>query len=586
MNNSDSKENIEDNINSIKTSITSLKSKIDDIEIRAKNVSLKASAYPKFTFIILVTILIILAFYANKYYSKLGEINANISTNIKREVSNQIKSTVPDSVAENLKYRLNYLEKEQELVINSSKQSMEKMNLIFGTVVAFLTIFSLFFGYRQIVIEARKDENQQLHDQEMRGLVGSFQENIIKINSLISTLEKSYSYRKEISGDLEDFKTGLYDLKKSKLKEEESLNRQIQTLNIESFNLFNKLDRTNFKQDNNKKKILEFANKLGLLIIKESPDRFNPFVFFISALNFFNNTQYPSSRQEFLKSFEKVQYEISHTNWEIYPRNVEQQIIKNELERMLRDCAFHLGIMNYNLGNYDEAYNNFNEVYLKDNYELKALIYLPELLFFKIKSKEECPQVEKEYQRIIQIFQGKSEDIKNSSLWKESYSTLKMREGNYYIRKGIEDSFIVDYRKSLTACEDPSRAIECYEEAKEYSSSPFVIFSLAQSLNYEGKAFSKASEETNALFAQSFFEFSKRIINYTEPILLLQINYMLAICASEAKIGNSANFYLANSRMFLKDIPSEIKIFSPINKIPLSRIELLEEMEKFEKILS
>ena len=88
------------------------------------------------------------------------------------------------------------------------------------------------------------------------------------------------------------------------------------------------------------------------------------------------------------------------------------------------------------------------------------------------------------------------------------------------------------------------------------------------------------------LFQQVFYEIRKQIVLKTEPILLILLNYVLAICASRADIrAENPRSYLARALEQLQRVPTDVLIFSPINKINLSREDIIMEMETFEENL-
>lgn len=569
-------------IEKIKDSINNLSIKIENSSKSIKRVSKKASTFPKFTFLILFVLLVSLLIFGNIYYSKLGEINASIPTNIKKEIINQYKDSTQDNIIENLIKRIETLELKQELLLNSSQQALEKMYFIFTAVSAFLGLFTLFFGYRQIVVEARKDETQQQHDQEMRGLVSSFQENIIKINSLISTLEQSYSYRKEVSKDLEEIEKGLSNLKKIKATEVNNFDKQLAALSNESFELFSKLNRDNFKLDENKKKLENISIQINNIERENISNKLiSPFLYFMRSLNYFNKTQYSETRLDLEKALKVVLAEKSNPSWMVYPK-IEQEKIKSEFDKLINECNYHLGIINYNLGNYIEARDYFNNAYIRNPKDFKSLTYIPELMFFD--TNISFNDVENKFQQTIKklytlLEQDKDKENKNLI---NSYAILKMKEGNCYIKKKI--SFDDKYREIYKDYEDPDKATKCFWEAIKNNRSPFITFSLAQSLIDVGRVMWE-NTKPDELFRETFNIFNRKIAYYTEPILLFQANYIMAICARELKMESTPILYLSNARSFLKDIPSDILLYSPINKIPLQRRYILEEIEKFEKLL-
>jgi hypothetical protein len=114
----------------------------------------------------------------------------------------------------------------------------------------------------------------------------------------------------------------------------------------------------------------------------------------------------------------------------------------------------------------------------------------------------------------------------------------------------------------------------------------FVHFSLAQALELLSRT-EWQDKTPGELFEQVFFDMRKIIILKTEPILLGQLNYVLSICSSKTKIsGENPRTYLIRAREQLQHIPSNVKIFSPINKILLTREDTILEMELFEKSLT
>jgi hypothetical protein len=64
------------------------------------------------------------------------------------------------------------------------------------------------------------------------------------------------------------------------------------------------------------------------------------------------------------------------------------------------------------------------------------------------------------------------------------------------------------------------------------------------------------------------------------------LNYALAICAAETNVPNeNSSFYLSRAREHLTRVPPEVRVFSPINKINLTREEILAEMDEFERLV-
>jgi tetratricopeptide (TPR) repeat protein len=484
---------------------------------------------------------------------------------------------------EAIKSRLNTLEQLQEAMVSSSKNALEQMNFVFGIGAALVGVFGLYSLYKQTVAEAGRDR----HEEEMRGLAGSFRENMAVINSLIVTLEASFKHRELVEGRMKDLSQQLDDIARFKSNIEQSLNERLVDLNSEAFDLFQQLDRENFKAEENRGRLENFYITMNALErTGEVKTHLSPFSYFMRALHFFNVTQYKPASEDLEAARRSSAREIAEPTIEWYRNSPANEVVE-AVRRMEKDCCYHLGIIYYNLGEYGKARDRFGEAYQRDQSDLRSRAYIPELMFFEAREPFkriilEFEQVEREFDR-WQMKEGRERVNLEAN-----FAALLMRKGNCYLPKAI----LLPKRSGFHADENADEALQTYEKAYEFarktvdnSAKPplievFVRFSLAQA----SKAARRLdSEEIQERFQRVFFDIRKQVALKTEPIVLTLFNYVLAICVHEGRVPNeSAGFYLSRVREQLQRVPNDVRIFSPINKINLDREEFISEMEDFE----
>src|SRR6266498_1183787 len=222
------------------------------------------------TFMLMVVVLALVAWFGNRYitaiYGRLDQLDAAI-----KSTSNAPKPLTPSPGQESqpalnaeiasLKDRITALETLQESMISTSKGALEQMNFVFAITAAFLAMFSIFLAYRQIT----SDRSREKYDAEMTTLVQSSRKNIDFINTLIGTLEQSYSYRKEVDLRIKNLDEQISEVERYKQKAELSLHEKIVNLNQEAFALFRVVDREKFKTEDNKGKLQTFYVNMNTL---------------------------------------------------------------------------------------------------------------------------------------------------------------------------------------------------------------------------------------------------------------------------------------------------------------------------------
>jgi tetratricopeptide (TPR) repeat protein len=560
--------------------------------------SSKANRFPFFAFMITLIALASLVLVAFRYmttvnnrFDKLENSVGLIS--ITQTQNQQSQQTVNNPSFESLNSRLTSLEGLQEAIATTSKSALEQMNFVFATVAAFFGLFAIFFAFRQIATDTTREK----HDEEMRGLVTSFRDNINVINSLIVTLEENYRYRTEIETRMRQIDAQLLEVERFKERTEQTLQEKVALINTEAFTLFcDHVDRQKFKTEENKGLLENFYININTLEQTEDiSELLNPFCYFLRALHFFNITQYEPASFDLEKANRMGFREIAAPSHSMYGDTLESEI-NSQLNRMLEDSSYHLGIIYYNLGQYKKARERFNEAYRKNSLDFRSRSYIPELMFFE--TGIPLARVIAEFDTVEKELRDLSLEKRRSMDWPAAMASLKMRKGNCYLPKIIPINRSLGFQAHREAYhneEDPDKATtiykEAYEEAQKIEAKStlteiFVRFSLAQALEHVSRS-DWAGLTPTELFEQVFYDVRRQIVHKTEPILLSLLNYVLAICVSRANIsGENPRAYLAQAREHLQKVPTSVLIFSPINKINLSREDILQEMDLFEKGLN
>jgi tetratricopeptide (TPR) repeat protein len=487
-----------------------------------------------------------------------------------------------------LESRLAALEQLQEAMLSASKGALEQMNFVFGVVAAFFGLFGLYFAYRQTM----SDTTQDTYDQEMRGLVGSFRENMNVINSLIATMEKGFEHRAAVDRQISQIETNLRDVEKFKTDTQRTFQEKIAALNQEAWTLFGSLNRENFKDEANRGRLDNYYVSMNATEqIGDVHELLSPFTYFTRALHFFNVTQYPMASRDLERARSLSAKQVSQPPMLLYA-DIGEADIRERLGQLLTECCYHLGIIYYNLGSYDQAKQRFSEAYTRNPSDLRSRAYIPELMFFAGRQSfgaimDEFDMAEREFKAWL------TKDDRGKVNLDGNLASLLMRRGNCYLPKIIHLQDRGKYRHD----ENADTSIRTYANALVHAtrtitdaSKPplteiFVRFSLAQAMTEaQQKTFENLTRE--GLFTDVFYDLLRQVSMKSEPIVLTLLNYALAICAAETNVPNeNSSFYLSRAREHLTRVPPEVRVFSPINKINLTREEILAEMDEFERLV-
>ena len=444
--------------------------------------------------------------------------------------------------SEEIKARLTFLENQQGNIAATSKGALEQMYFIFMVVSGFFGLFAAFSAYRQLLA----DTGQEKHDQEMLSLVGSFRKNIDVISGLITTLQQTYEFKGKVEERIQHIDHQIVQIDRFKQRTEQTLREKLDDTNTEALTLFRRpLDRQSFKSEEMKGKLQTFyVNMNTVERMGDISGLLNPFTYFCRALSFFNQMQYePASKDlEEASRLGHREVEAMKPTMTWYGECTEAQV-KEQLQRMLSDCSYHLGIIYYNLGRFEAASKGFREAFSIDKLDFRSRIYIPELMFFD--PAVPFAKVRLEYQAVYRELNNLSLEARRSLKmdYEEAIASLKMREGNIYLPKKVR----LPARDAYRGEENADLAVSCYREAFEHSrriaqretvplTEVFASVSLAQGLELVGTSQWGQQQPVN-LFRDAFHDISKQIVFKTEPNVLVQLNYFLAICAERAFRG-------------------------------------------------
>lgn len=481
------------------------------------------------------------------------------------------------------------LRERQDLIIDAAQRDLNRMYIIFAIVAGYFGLFSIFVAFRQVINDNNRSKLDKQGANESKEIMTAFKENINTISALIRTLEGTISYREKV----DELKKEIIILRESETKKQNTFMADVNVLNEKSIYLFSlcQLDKSNravFKNEINKKELTSFSSEYASLSkVGNIKDYINPISLYLLGLNDFNDIKYEKAIY-FLKESRELAnnhlINLKNKRYECYAK-LGVDLAKDYLEVIVKEVSYHLGILNYNLGKYAAAQQEFSHAYKKDALDFRSKIYIPELMFFDGDSKPSIVKAEFDLveNEILKIPSTLRELMHPS--WGSYFASLKMRQGSFYLPK--DDLLRPIERAKWKEFEDSEKAFQCHEKAYENDkSNPIVKFSFAQAIRTMNATTTKKSDnyDLQLLYRESFEQFTSDIIHKTESILLALLNYSAAICCFEGDIENEKpRDFLNKSRLHLKGVPESIYIFSPINRINRPPTELVKEMNILEQ---
>jgi len=482
--------------------------------------------------------------------------------------------------------RMALIEQRQDLLVESAHKDVERLYLIFAGVAAFFALFSIFSAFRQLREDNSRQRLEEQEQKEVQKVMVAFRDNISTINSLISTLKDTIDYRTQIAKDLEKVDQRLIEFSDYKESEEQAYRSRVDSLNRRASHLFLKcqIDKSNreaFKREEHRTNLEPLGDNFDtLLTTGDLTELVSPIGLFLRGLSFFNAMDYENALLRLLEARENAEKQVinplpQYGTW-------APDEIQKYLQILIKEASYHIGIIQYNLGYYEKARQDFEKAYSKDSLDFRSRIYIPELMFFD--HVIEPSVTEAEYEKIEMELNNITSDKRKKMLpnWETHYASLKMRQGNFYLPK---KDLRPKGRELWAEYENPDKALNCFWEAKEKTpSSTFVTFSLAQAMYYKGPSSLWRDLTPEKLFKETFYQFRNDAVLKTEPILLTLLFYCTAISCYHAQIrGESPSPYLVQARQHLQRVPQGIKIFSPINKINREKADIIKEIDQLEQ---
>lgn len=572
---------------SLTEKIAMLNNSQDRLDVRLQALSRNSAGFPKLTFLVIVLLVVAFAIFVIHQNRRVDELQNSIHAIIISEIDDLRSDNIPDEAVTNLTNRLKYIELQQKSVIDHTKNSMERMYFFFTTVAAFFGIVSLFFGYRQITADARKDESRERHDAEMKNLVGSFQNNITAISSLIGTLKESFDYRKQIESNLVEIDKRAKGIEDVQRKDSVIFKTRVDDLNRSAVELAEiSHDRTRMNLEENKHKLSSFSQEFdNLKTNHDVTNVLNPFCFYVHGLWDAALYEYEDAHLFYGDAYSKGTADLAAREFPNYSEQ-HRDGIHDRIKTMLVWCSFYRGVGYKNTADYSEAIQQFQAAIERNPEHLLSRAYLLQVMFLGQEgSKQSIQEAYSEAYNLIKGLKQKIEfgqtGLKESDVNK-GYSTLKLFEGNMYLPKLFPLPEVSSYDSFIKP--EPERAFSCYCDAYDAVSDDLTAFALAQTCEYT-RASARKGHDASDLYSKTMRGLKIRIASDHDKLYSVMLYYTLAFCAKKVESETVARYYLAQARDGLRDVPIEVTHFSPISKIRLHSKLLLKEMELFENTI-
>jgi tetratricopeptide (TPR) repeat protein len=244
------------------------------------------------------------------------------------------------------------------------------------------------------------------------------------------------------------------------------------------------------------------------------------------------------------------------------------------LSKLQNVCCFHIAILIYNLGRYEEARSWFQSALTHDPLDYQSLTYIPEVMF--LGGLSAFDKIRSEFEAAMKTVGTLSPDQEKSfsQSGKRLISLLYLKLGNCFLAKSPFEEF--QKRHDLTRAEDNMR--RAFEQDP---SSTIAKFSLAQVLYERGK--DRARYLT--LFNEVFGEIRGAVAQITEAKILMMNYYILAICCALGEVPNEMpSLYTMRIYELVPNLPNpgELRIFSPRTKNDLRVPDFIKEVQEFE----
>lgn len=533
------------------------------------------------TFLLIAVLVSLFVYFTFSQSERLAATANSLRTEFLSEIRKTQTPSLPDESTQQITRKLDYLELRQDAVIDETRNSIQRQSVVFTTVAAFFGLFTVFFGYRQLLIDSRNSEARDKNDQEMRNLVKSFQDNITNINSLITTLEKTFDYRRQIAEELTVIRDRAKILEIHQAETDKAFESSLVQLNRHALSVVPLgIDRAALNYEENRRRMEAFASQMDAVERARDVDaKLNPFCYYVRGLGKVTTYQYAVAIDDFMIAARKAKEDLAELKTENYALEHRERL-KEGLSDLLVSCNYFNGVCHKNLGNYKESIRYFREALERNSQHYDSLAYLLQVMFFDDTNPFEV--VEAEFERACrEIESGLSKASQDEGgVLRRAGSLVMINFGDIYHRKLICPEFRSGYRRY----ENPEKAIQWYWRAYDLVPSDLATFSLAQAMELVGSA-QWRDATPRQVYAKTFTALKRRVAADYDKLYSVTLYYMLAVCASKLPEGFAvAEIFLSQARHSLKEVPTDVTCFSPLSRIRLTRPQILEELESFERL--
>jgi tetratricopeptide (TPR) repeat protein len=540
----------------------------------------RSLAFPLLTFLIIVAIFLLLVYFVYEQSTRLTAITNALRDEIVTEVRRSQAASLDPDVVRAFTQKLDYLELRQNAVLDEARGSLQRLSFIFAIIASFFGLFAIFFAFRQLFLESKSSSARDQLDQEMRGLVHSFQNNINTISSLIGTLEGTFEYRRQIEDRLGEIQARARVLETHQAESDVAFEDSVAMLNRDALSTVPlSIDRTAISYDENRRRMESFVSRLTVAErMRNAEPRLNPFCYYVRGLNNVTTYQYELAIGDLDIAARKGREDLVQPKLDTYPAD-QRENLSGVINTMLVSSSYFQGICYKNLGQYQASQAKFREALQRDRFHDESRNYLLQVLFFdaSLPFNELEREFELAYDQLKERLRTASEEER--SRLRRAGSILKINQGDMYYRKPLPLPFREGYRHY----EDPEKAVKCYLEAYELHANDLTLFNLAQGMEQVGPSW-WGEWTPRTLHERAFQSLKRRVAGDFDKLYSVTLYYMLAICARRVHDHSAASdVFLSQARHGLKEVPTHVTCFSPISRIRLTRPQILEEMEELEE---
>jgi len=497
------------------------------------------------------------------------------------EIQDVKTPSLPDKATRDITQQMDYLKLRQDAVIDEARNSIQRQSTVFGTVAAFFGLFTVFFGYRQLLNDARGSEARDKYDQEMRSLVKSFQDNIQNINSLITTLEKTFDYRKQIADELAAIQDRARLLESHKAEADKTFDLSLAHINRKALTVVPlAIDRAALNYEENRRTMEVFASEMDALErARDIQGKLNPFCYYVRGLSKVTTYQYKLAIDDFRAAALKAREDIAEPKIGNYALE-HRDGLKDNLSELFVSCNYFQGVCRKNLGQYAEGAKCFRDALERNPRHYDSLAYLLQLMYFD--DSNSFGDVEAAFEKAskeVESRLAKATEDESSGL-RHSSELLMIYFGDIYHAKLI----CPEHRSGYRRYENPEKAIQQYWKAYKLAPGDLATFSLAQAMEQVGSSH-WGHFTPRQLYETTFTDLKRRVASDYDKLYSVTLYYMLAVCATKLPEGfGVAEIFLSQARHSLKEVPTDVTCFSPISRVRLTRPQILEELETFERL--